>query len=241
MSVLCATTSAGDTDSEDASLLGIAEVGRRGKKGRVAHGSVWTIKKRHPNVFVCLAVGVHLGRQARSAAPDAARSHPSPIWSRHVLITQYFHYTRATCFLLPRLHGGGGAVARPPRSGHGAPRRTAHARRQLCVCPRAAYQPIQPSGHTLHAPLGSLVAIRLRCSPSHASSRHTPPPGTSYGHTRTPRSCAVSCVSTRCTAACLRSGSDTGMEERDVKETQVPSTRDRSSGCAVRGESYGEY
>ena len=112
------------------------------------------------------------------------------------------------------------------------------------------HQPVHRSGHALHVPLGSLVPIRLRCSSSHSWSRHTPPPGTSYWHTRRPGSCAVSCVSIRCSAACL-SGLRSGrlaMEElrRDVKETQVStspslSNRDRSKGYAVSGESYVEY
>lgn len=66
-----------------------------------------------------------------------------------------------------------------------------------------------------HIPLGSL-AIRLRCSSLQSLSRHTPPPGTSYGHTRRSVLRLVKCASERCSTAsfkALRSGRRIGEEE----------------------------
>lgn len=64
-------------------------------------------------------------------------------------------------------------------------------------------------------PLGSLL-IWLRCSSPQSLSRHTPPPGTSYGHTRRSGLHLVNCASERCSTTSfngLRSGRGRGEEE----------------------------
>lgn len=53
-------------------------------------------------------------------------------------------------------------------------------------------------------PLGSLL-IWLRCSSPQSLSRHTPPPGTSYGHTRRSGLRLVNRASERCSTTCFNS------------------------------------
>ena len=157
--VRCARRRA-QTLTASASVLGIAEVGRRGKKGRDAHGSVWTIKKRHPTVFGCLVpVGVHLAvRHARQHptqhAPTLARfGHAMSSWSEpshnisitHPLTSQRV-FTPASPG--PRAPGAPPRLCRAPRAA--APSR-ARPRARVChtvPCARTPPPPRLPSATT---------------------------------------------------------------------------------------------
>ena len=121
------------------------------------------------------------------------------------------------CQRLWRLH----AVEHPREQSQSPARRTvrstaveAHRGRM----PQPPYLQTRVSSHMKQphdVPLGSLL-IWLRCSSPQSLSRHTPPPGTSYEHTRRSVLRLVNCASERCSTASfngLRSGRGIGGEE----------------------------